>query len=218
MQVEETFPDVFVVRGQTPMGPGMVINSARLDTDGERWLRSLGTVTHLIMRLGTGHGLDDSWFIDRFHPQTWAMPRMSTRAGGPAQHIIRDDGPLPVAGSAFTFHTGRADEAALLLPQAGGVLVTCDALQAWHNTAGCSPLGGLVARAMGFLGAPLVIGPFWLKHVSGGAPQTMRSDFVRLAALPFRHLISGHGAPLKDVAHEAVQAAVERVFPQATAA
>jgi hypothetical protein len=51
------------------------------------------------------------------------------------------------------------------------------------------------------------IGPAWRNL---GKPE--RSDFDRLKALPFRHLLSAHGPPLMDSAHESVSAAGDLLF------
>jgi hypothetical protein len=219
----EAFPNVFVFDGVSRFAPGFafgktmtvvrsgteltVINSAKLDDDGERALRSLGTVKHLV-RLGSSHGLDDGWFIDKFAPTTWAPPRVKPRAHGAAQHVLDDGAALSMINArAFVFRDGQEGEGALLLSSSGGVLVTCDSLQAHSDRRGMTFLGGAMAKRMGFFAHPVVVGPIWLKRMGASA---LRADFARLCALSFTHLLGGHGTPLKDRAHDEVSAAVER--------
>lgn len=95
----------------------------------------------------------------------------------------------------------------------GNLLITCDSVQNWADTAGCSLMGSLATRAMGLI-SPAKIGPLWLKEMSRGQPQVLRPDFDRLLQLDFSHLIAGHGALLRDQAKQALVASCERTFRQ----
>lgn len=225
----EAFPNVFLFDGQSRPMPGVafgkvmtvvregneltILNSAKLDDHGERQLRSLGAVKHLV-RLGSAHGLDDGWFVEKFPGiTTWAPPRVKTRAHGPADKTIDEDGALPIAGKTFLFNGAAHAEAALLLPVAGAghgaLLVTCDALQAHVDTKGASLLAAFAMRRMGFLAHPVIVGPLWLKQLGA---ENLRADFERVCRLEFKHMIAGHGVPVRDVAHEEVMRAVQRTF------
>jgi hypothetical protein len=225
----EAFPDIFVFDGLSRFGPGItlgktmtvvrtkrgdgheltILNSAQLDDDGERALRSLGTVKHVV-RLGSSHGLDDGWFIDKFSPTTWAPPRVSERKHGPAHKTFDESAPLPIDTRVVVLHGDTQSEAACVLPTtSGNVLVACDAFMAHADTRGMSFLGRVVAKRIGFFAHPVIIGPIWLKKMGAA---TLRNDFARLAALDFTHLIGGHGVPLKDRAHHEVNAAVARTL------
>ena len=74
-----------------------------------------------------------------------------------------------------------------------------------------SLLGGLTARAMGFV-QPAKIGPIWLKHMSSGKPLEMKPDFDRLLGHDFAHLIAGHGSLLRDDARGALRRSCARIF------
>ena len=218
----EIFDDVFVVTGRIAMMPGMaigrsmtvvrnhkreltLINSVRLDHEGERELGKLGEVKHLV-RLGWFHGADDPYYMSKYAPKFWSGERMvpvNVDAGARNDLV---EGPSEL-GQVFCFRGGRYDEAALVLDKAGGVLVTCDSVQHNIDTRGSSLLGGLMLRAMGLVGGTKLGGP-WLRQITRGKPEKMRDDFRRLTSLPFKHLIAGHGAPLREVAHEQVKAAV----------
>lgn len=225
----EVFPDVFVFDGFSRYGPGItigkvmtvvrarrgdgheltLINSAKLDDEGERALRSLGTVQHLV-RLGSAHGLDDGWFIDKFSPTTWAPPRVNARKHGPAQNTFDETTSLPIDTRVVVLRGDTQSEAACVLPTtSGNVLVACDALMAHADTRGMSFLGRIVTRRIGFFAHPVIVGPIWLKKMGA---DTLRSDFTRVGALDFTHLIGGHGAPLIDRAHDEVSAAITRTF------
>jgi hypothetical protein len=224
--ITEVFPDVFVVRGTFPMAPLMsitrnmtvvrrgteltILNSVRLNDAGEAELGKLGTVKNLV-RLGVGHGADDPYYVQRYAPRTFAPTRMRRLRGVRVDQPVTEGEVLPFNARAFVFGGGLVDELALLLPDAGGVLVTCDAVQHWTTTAGCSLLGKVGAHALGFM-KPAVIGPMWLKGITNKEPARVKPDFERLLALEFTHLLSAHGSPLKDNAKELVRASVARTF------
>jgi hypothetical protein len=219
--IEEIFPDVFQVRGSFRFGPGLTItrnmtivrqggeltlvNSVRLSPDGEADLERLGKVTHLV-RIGAFHGADDPWFVHRFSAKLWAPP--GTRHRGP---ITTDrelkPGESPIEGSiVFAFERAKRPEAALLLEREGGILLTCDSYQNWTTFAGCSLLGKVMMRAMGF--GPTLIGGPWVKAMG----PDVRTDFGRLVELPFRHLAPAHGTMLEGAAKEGLRTAVGRRF------
>ena len=61
-------------------------------------------------------------------------------------------------------------------------------------------------REQGFF-RPANVGPGWR---NSGKPEA--SDFARLKALSFRHLLSAHGAPLLGDAHQALSATFDELF------
>ena len=207
--ITEVFPDVFFVTGRFQMGPGMgitrnmtvvrrggelaLVNAIRLTPEAEAELEKLGKVTHLV-RIGGYHGSDDPYLVDRFRPTLWGPPRLRHAEGLPAGEELRP-GSTPVSGSTpFVFEKAKRPEAALLIEQDGGVLITCDSYQNWTTFAGCSLLAKVVMPLMGFRRA--IIGGPWAKS---HGPE-IRKDFERLVELPFRHLLPGHGTVLRDEA------------------
>ena len=114
-------------------------------------------------------------------------------------------------GELFCFAGTTQAEAMLLLRRAGGVLLTCDAIQHYgdyrHNN-------WLARTLMPFVGFPrtTLVGPIWLKLMTpeGGS---LESEFRRLLSLDFDRLLSAHGSLLSEGAHSSVEAAVERAFP-----
>jgi hypothetical protein len=221
--LREIFPDVFVVRGSYRMGPMVsiarnmivvreggdltLVNAVRLSAAGEAELERLGAVKHLV-KLGFFHTLDDPYMRSRYTPTFWAPVPPDARS-----EKLVDGGPSPLRrASVFVFERASLGEAALLIDQPqGNLLVTCDSVQNWVDMAGCSLLGGLIGRAMGFV-EPAKIGPIWLKKNTGGNAAAMRPDFDRLLARDFKHLVAGHGVLLRDEAKAALSRSCARAL------
>mgnify|MGYP003335280616 CR=1 FL=1 len=208
--ITEVFPDVFVVQGDFRMGPlvsinrNMIVlrqgrnltllNAIRLSVAGEKELAALGEVRHLV-KLGHFHNRDYAYTRDRFKPRFWSP----SEADAPDERLVEGAaGPVDRA-EVFVFAGTGSREAAFVLKQSqGGLLLTCDSIQHWPNTQGCSFVGGLICKQMGFLSARAKIGPIWAKELTGKRPETLRPDFDRLLTRDFVHLLSGHGALLRD--------------------
>ncbi|WP_232537842.1 hypothetical protein [Cystobacter fuscus] len=225
--LEAVFPEVFVVVGtnktshagvdlQTSRtmtvvreaGALTLLNTVRLDDDGLRALEGLGEVRHVV-RLGAFHGRDDPFYCDRYGATLWALPATTHADGRATGCPLAEGGPLPFTnGSAFVFASARFPEAAVLLAREGGILITCDAIQNWtHVDRFFSPECGAMFAAQGLI-RPANLPSTWI-----GACQPRADDFRRLLTLPFRHLISAHGEPLRDEAHARIAASVATAFP-----
>lgn len=221
--LEEIFPDVFVVKGQiridadqthefsrnmTVLREGKtltLINTVRLDGKGLAFLETLGEVRHII-KLGGFHGRDDGFYVDRYGAELWAPPLMVYSRGEVTTRELLDGQTGPVGGStAFVFNTPELPEAILHLQWHGGILITCDSFQ---NASGPDQYFNEVSaenkRRLGFFGQA-VIGPGW-RNI--GKPD--REDLQRLTTLNFQHLLSAHGEPLLDNAHAAVSDTIAR--------
>lgn len=224
--LQEVFPDVFFVTGtnktqhagiefQTSRNMVVVrsgdtltlLNTVRLDEAGLRRLESLGTVTDVI-RLGAFHGRDDPFYRDRYGATLWALPGAMHADGREAQRLLAAGHPLPLRDSdLFVFESAKFPEAAVLLRQEGGILLTCDAVQNWttvdpYFSADC----GARFLSEGLI-RPMNIPATW-RQACGPDP----SDFRRLLELRFRHLISAHGEPARDEAHSLLRGRVDEVF------
>lgn len=219
--IVEVFPDIFQVQGTFRMGPGLTItrnmtilrygtelalvNSVRLDAAGLAALDKLGTVKHLF-KVGAFHGADDAFYVDRYHPTFWAPPRAKYAEG--LQHdrdLLEGESPLPDL-TVFNFAHAKLPEVTLILARHGGLLLPCDSYQNWTTFAGCSLIGKVVARLMGF--GPTLIGGPWTKAMG----PDVRQDFDRLLQLTFDGLLPAHGTVLKTGAKSGLRVAVQKRF------
>ena len=223
--IEEVFPDVFFVSGametvlqgmawkfsrnMTVVRDGerlIIVNSVRLSEEGLAELNKLGRVTDVV-RLGSLHGRDDPFYVDRYGAEYWAMPGMEHETGLKATRSLTED-PLPISDATiFEFRTTQIAEGILRLDRAGGILIACDALQNWLSPDEFfSDASRELMQNMGFF-TPANLGPVW---VQAAAPAG--DDFARLKELPFRHALCGHGEPLRDTAHENFSATINSMF------
>jgi hypothetical protein len=217
----EVFPDVFFVTGGFRVAPGLtitrnmtvvregqdlvIVNSVRLSPEGEAELEKLGKVRHVV-RMGAFHGADDPYFVHRFAAELWAPPGTDHAAGLKSDHELRP-GSSPVSGSqVFLFEKGKLPEAALILERDGGLLLTCDSYQNWTHFDGCSLLGKLMMKALGF--GPTLVGGLWTKRMG----REVRADFERLKTQPFSTLLPAHGTILRDRAKQGLDVAVKSRF------
>jgi hypothetical protein len=228
--IEEVFPDIFVVRGTARFGPFFtitrnmtvvrqgkeltIVSAVRLNRKTEAELDALGDIQHLV-KIGNFHGSDDPYYKTRYRPVIWAAPGADHKGGLAADRELRPGGELPIEGaSLFAFESSTKPEAAILIPREGGVLLTCDSVQNWGDFAGCSLLGRFMLRRMGFGGAAR-IGPGWRKRCESKEGPSFAGDFERMLELPFKHILSAHGYPLKDTAKDDLRAMVKSTYPEA---
>ncbi len=223
--IDEVFADVFVVSGametvlmgldwrfsrnMTIVRDGerlILINTVRLDDEGLAALDQLGRVTDVI-RLGALHGRDDAFYLDRYQARYWVSPGLEEDDA--RARPLNQDPTLPIRdASLFRFQTSAVPESLLHLTRDGGILIACDALQNWlHPDEHFCDASRERMEGMGFF-TPANVGPVWMQAAEPGA-----GDFHRLRDLNFRHALCGHGQPLRDNAHEAFSATIDRLFP-----
>ncbi|MET0065321.1 MAG: hypothetical protein ABW076_03155 [Candidatus Thiodiazotropha sp.] len=185
----------------------IIINSVRLDDSGLAELDRLGRVTDVI-RLGSLHGRDDPFYVDRYDAEYWVMPGMQHETGLQATRTLSVDGPLPISDAAlFEFHTTRIPEGILHLDRDGGILIACDALQNWlAPDEFFSDSSRELMQQMGFF-TPANLGPVWVQRAEPGG-----EDFARLKGLNFKHAVCGHGDPLRDTAHRDYSLTIKKMF------
>lgn len=223
-EIEEVFPDVFFVTGtycgeiagsdwqfsrnMTIVRDGdelTLINTVRLDEDGLQALEQLGKVTNVV-KIGSMHGVDDAFYVDRYAARFWALPGMQQDLKVDVELLAGGEMPFANA-SIFVFKTIKLPECILRLDREGGILISCDSLQNWIKPDELfSAESSTVMQDMGFFNKANV-GPVWMQVNEPGA-----EDFVRLKQLSFKHALSGHGEPLKDTAREDYGATFERLF------
>jgi hypothetical protein len=227
--LEQAFDEVWWAWGTVRFAPAMrfprnmvivrekgelvVVHPVMMPEATQRKIEALGPIKHVV-RLGTFHGMDDLAYVKRYGATSWAPPEVDLAEGMKTDQVLVPGGELPVAGAElFSFEASRSSELALRLDREGGVLLTCDSVQNWEKTTGCSLLAGLMAGMMGFKGRAC-IGPGWLKVAEPKDGVGLSKDFERLLALEFRHVIGAHGAPMKETAREDLRASVARLYPR----
>ena len=210
LPLKECFPGVWLAAGTITMGipfkqritfsrnmvavlgtdGWVLINPVRLSESAETELLAKAPIKHAV-RIGSFHGQDDAYYVDKFGAQFWAVAGKHSYAEPKINHAITEDGSFPLPGAkVVVFKSGTLAECVVCLPQ-HRLLITCDSVQHYENDRQLSLLARLVMRPLGFF-KPCVIGPFWLKATTppGGS---LRADFERVLALDFDNLIAGHG-------------------------
>lgn len=224
--IEEVFPGVFFVTGSyrgeffgsmwqfsrnmTIVREGdklTLINAVRLNDEGLAALDALGKVVSVV-KIGSMHGHDDAFYVDRYKATFWAMPGMPHANGLKVDKELAVGGEMPFSDcTMFAFETTKLPECILRLDREGGIMIACDSLQNW---AAPDPL--IIEdtvekmRGMGFFQAAN-LGPAWMHVNEPGA-----ADFARLKSVPFKHALCGHGSPLRDTAHPDFSATFNRLF------
>jgi len=228
-KLEQVLDDVWWAWGTTRFAPGVliprnmaivrergelvVVHPVAMPDEEQSKIEALGPIKHIV-RLGAFHGMDDARYLERYSPTLWAPPGVDLPAlpAGAVHRELRPGGELPIEGATlFSFDRSRTPETVMLVPRHGGLLLACDSVQNWEMTTGCSFLGKLTTKLMGFKGRAC-IGPGWRKMSEPKDGGGFRPAFEQLLELPFRHAIGGHGAPMKDTAKDDLRAQVRRVY------
>lgn len=225
-KLQEVFPDVFFVTGtmktvlmdahwhfsrnMTVVRDGdalTLINSVRLDDEGLESLEAIGHVANVV-KIGALHGIDDAFYKARYGATLWALAGMQHEHGVTADKTLIPGGEMPFSGcSVFAFCTAKLPECILHIDREGGILVACDSLQNWvAPDEFFSDESRKTMTEMGFF-QPSNLGPLWMQVNEPGG-----EDFARLRELSFRHVLCGHGEPLRDRAKEAYMDRFQRVF------
>lgn len=186
----------------------VLLNPVRLSESAEAELLAIAPFKHAV-RLGSLHGRDDQYYVDKFGVDFWGVSGVQKYPGPKFNHEVTEGGPFPIPGAQVViFKDAKLAECVVCLPQ-HHLLVTCDSVQHYERDRLISMLGKIVMRKFGFF-TPCVIGPFWLKMATppGGS---MRADFERVLSLDFDNLISGHGTPKIGGAKESLALNVARL-------
>lgn len=228
LPLQEIFPNVWLAASQVTMGIPMglkvkfsrnmvavlepdgwvLLNPVRLSEATEAEMLEKGPINHAV-RLGTFHGVDDQYYVDKFSAEFWAVPGKQAYESPSITREITEDGAFPIADARVViFRDALRAECVVCLPQ-HQLLVTCDSVQHYENDPLISRLGNVVMKRMGFF-TPCVIGPMWLKDCTP-ADGSLKPDFERALALDFDNLIGGHGTLKKGGAKAALAANVAKL-------
>lgn len=224
--VEEISADVFMIRGSIKMNPLVritrnmavirngselsLINPLRVNEKVEAQLKALGEIKN-VLRLGSFHGVDDPYYVEKFGACMWAQSGGTTYTRPAIDKELSSDADLPFDdGEIFEFASTAQPECALLMQREEGILFTCDGIQNYGNYS----YNNLPAKIlMPFIGFPktTLVGPLWLKAMTKEG-ESLESEFRRLLGLKFDKLLSAHGTLLETGAHAAVERAVNKAF------
>ena len=217
-EIREIFPDIFFVMGTNKThynnfdlqhSRNMVIvrdgnklsliNTVRLDDNGLAALDNLGNVENVI-RIGAFHGRDDAFYLDRYKAKLWAIKGMDHADEITADTELVTDGEMPFPGCYFfLFETSLFPEGVLVIDKEGGILVTCDSIKNWVKADEFfSEETAKLYQQKSYFGYANI------SEVWKQATDVQASDFESLKKLSFRHLISAHGEPLLNDAHEKI--------------
>jgi hypothetical protein len=186
----------------------VVLNPVRMREDAEQALLARTPVRHVV-RLGTFHGRDDAYYVEKFGAEFWAVPGPQTYQAPPITREIADGAALPIPGASAVVFTGATRAECIVYLSEQRLLVTCDSVQHYEGDPWLNWKSRLLMTPMGFF-KPCVIGPIWLKEVTppGGS---LKPDFERILALDFDTVISAHGAPKRGGAKAALRQRVDRL-------
>ncbi len=225
-KIKEVFPDIFYVTGTNKIDHEGIhlqyscnmiiirqgnelslINTIRLDDTGLKALDSLGEVRH-VLRIGAFHDRHDAFYLDRYPAKLWALKGMKHAHNHPTDMELTPNEPLPIADSQlFIFETTTVPEGAIHIARQGGILITCDSIKNWvDRDEFFNDETAALYEQQGFFGEATVSN-IWIQ-----ATQVKHSDFRHLQSIKFRHLLSAHGEPLKDRAHEALAKTINELL------
>jgi len=184
-----------------------LINTVRLTDNGLAALDTLGQVKNVI-RIGAFHGRDDDFYLDKYNATLWSIKGMNTENDGMANRELLANGNMPFpACSFFLFETSQFPEGVLHINQEGGIIITCDSIKNWLSSDEFfSDETAKLYEKQDFFGSASI------SNIWKQATQVQRADFNQLLTLPFRHLISAHGAPLLNTAHEQLKTSIMKTF------
>lgn len=228
--LEQVFDDIWWAWGTVRVGPGIVfprnmtivrergelvvIHPVLMPDAEQKKIEALGPIKHIV-RLGAFHGMDDPAYVERYHPTVWAPPGVDHRPGVATDKELVPGGEVPIDGATlFSFDSSRSPEVVLHVPRHGGVLLACDSVQNWETVEGCTFLARQMSRLMGFRGRAC-IGPGWRKQCEPKDGAGFRPLFEKLLDFDFRHVLGGHGAPMKDTAKDDLRAQVKKLYKTA---
>jgi hypothetical protein len=181
-----------------------LINTVRLDEQRLTALDKLGKVNNII-RIGAFHGRDDAFYLDRYKATLWAIEGMTHADDRPTDSLLKPGEGMPFSGCSFLpFETSKFPEGVLLIKQDGGILVTCDSIKNWTAPDPYfSEATAALYQQQGFFGTASI------SNIWKQTTQVQASDFEKLLAMPFKHLLSAHGEPLRHQAHDRVAISVK---------
>ncbi len=262
-KIEEVFTDVFIVRGRMPSTAARplferlfihfsrtmtivrqvndegeaeltLFNTLRLNEKTLDQLAQLGRVKHVV-RLGSFHGVDDGFYVNRFTAKYWIVDGMINADGlrSSPDVLSNEGGNLPpLTGSTLFEFDGLAYPEAIYLLSATNtrpaIAITTDSIQN-HTSLFDRDNSLLVSFGIWRIGlaGEARLGPIWLREqtprtttkeaANTGRPPSRREvsaffkpQFERLLdTCDFEALIAGHGWPIRAAAKVSIQRSID---------
>jgi len=257
-KIQHVVDDIYMVRGKMPSTPARplferlflyysrtmtiirrrnsaghyeltLINTIRLNDQTLAQLSELGEIKHIV-RLGSFHGVDDAFYVQRYNARYWVVEGMKNADGLAVEPEILSNTNLPIANSKlFSFDQLTYPEAIIILPptkQRAGVVITTDAVQNHRSVFDIdnSPLVSFAIWRIGLAGGAR-LGPIWMREqmpqntdaealTAEGKKRTRAKFFLPqfarlLAGNDFDILMPGHGWPIYEGAKEAISASMD---------
>src|SRR5438552_9385351 len=137
LPLRECFPDVWLAASANPMSIPLglkitfsrnmvavraadgwvLLNPVRLSDSAEAALLAKAPVKHAV-RLGTYHGRDDRYYVDKFGVEFWGVPGAQSYPEPKFTREITESGPFPIPGArAVIFTHATRAECVILMPQ-----------------------------------------------------------------------------------------------------
>lgn len=184
-----------------------LINTVRLDDKSLAELDNLGQVINVV-KIGTFHGRHDAFYVDKYKAKLWALKGVQHDHKKTTDIELIPNGKMPFQDcSLFVFETSIYPEAILHVNREGGILITCDSVKNWTTIDEFfNEQTGKLYTNLGFLGSA-TISKIWQQ-----ACKVQAQDFARLKLLTFKHLLSAHGEPLLNDAHEKLSSTIKQEF------
>lgn len=225
--LQQVFENVWWAWGTVQVAPGLsfprtmaivrerdglvVIHPVMMPADEQAKIEALGPIKHIV-RLGTGHGMDDAAYVAKYKPTTWGQPGVPLNDGSTRDRELVTGGASPFeGGTVIAFDTSKNPECVIHLPRHGGILFSCDSIQNWADAPGTSLAMRPMSKLMGFKGRAC-LGPMWRKYSEPKDGGGFKSTYEKILALEFAHAIGGHGAPNKNTARDDLRAAVAATY------
>jgi hypothetical protein len=159
--------------------------------------------------------MDDPFYADRYGAKVWVVQGQRYTAGFDTKspktyfdphHHMEADTTLPIRGARLYTMASSPPEGILVLERHGGVAISGDCLQHWHETdAYFNAPGRFLMRMMGFI-RPHNIGPGWLKQC-----KPPKEHLRGVLDLRFENVLPSHGAPVIGGAVGLYRPAIDRV-------
>ncbi|KAG1668154.1 hypothetical protein FOA52_005146 [Chlamydomonas sp. UWO 241] len=188
-------------------------------------LNKLGTVKHVV-RLCSGHGADDPFYVDIYKVTMWASEGMEWAAGSEVKvdKVLGKDGaPFPDFIEAIVMGGCKKElkgDTCLLVKREKGILVSSDTVQCYGDKS-CkgnklskleTSLLGKTVMAVVDLSGKIATLPMYMKiHSCNGKTSGMKADIEKLKAAEWDACIPPHGMPIKTDAKEDYLTSLEKL-------